>query len=140
VDETGVRNIKKEGVRMKKILYGLTVAIFSICCFNIPVFAQAKDPVQQEKDATIANIIALRNEEARVVVLQQLLNEEFAQLKQMQAVFCDQYNLDPEKFRNNLYRYDDKNGKFVEEKVESKEPEKATPKTVSKTKQKRKRR
>ncbi len=68
---------------MKKVVCGLITVMFGLCCFNVLVFAQTKDPAQQEKDALIANIIALRNEEARVVVLQQLLNEEIAQLKQM---------------------------------------------------------
>jgi len=69
---------------------------------------------QQEKDLLIGNINNMRNQELRVAVLQQLLNEEVAKLRNVQAVFCDQYKLDIDKFRQGLYRYDDKTGKFVE--------------------------
>lgn len=76
---------------------------------------------QQERDMLIANINALRNQEVRVAVLQQLLNEEIARLRQVQAVFCDQYKLDPEKFRTGLYIYDETQEKFIEREVEKTE-------------------
>lgn len=71
------------------------------------------ETARQEKELLIANINNLNNQQLRVAVLQQLLNEEVAKLRNVQAVFCDQYKLDTEKFRMGLYRYDDANGKFV---------------------------
>ena len=72
--------------------------------------------VQSEKDILVGNINALRNLETRVTVLQQLLNEEVANLRQMEAVFCDQYSLDPKKYRAGKYQYDANTEKFIEEK------------------------
>ncbi len=77
-------------------------------------FPQLSPTAQQEREALVANINNMNNQQLRVAVLQQLLNEEVAKLRNVQAVFCDQYGLDIEKFRNGLYRYDDKAGKFVE--------------------------
>jgi len=71
------------------------------------------ETIRQEKELLIANINNMRNQELRAAVLQQLLNEEVAKLRNVQAVFCDQYKLDIEKFRMGLYRYDDGQGKFV---------------------------
>ncbi len=79
---------------------------------------QEKTREQKEKDVLISNIIALRNKEARVAVLQQLLNEEVNSLSQMQAVFCDQYKLSPDKFRAGEYVYDEKEGKLTERPVQ----------------------
>ena len=62
----------------------------------------------------ISNLNALRNQELRVAVLQQLVNEETAKLLQVQAIFSDQYKLDPDKLRAGAYTYDEKAGKFVE--------------------------
>lgn len=78
--------------------------------------APAATPVEtarQEKELLIANINNMRNQELRVAVIQQILNEEVAKLRNIQAVFCDAYKLDIEKFRQGLYRYDDAKGKFV---------------------------
>jgi hypothetical protein len=68
----------------------------------------------QEKEILIANINNMRNQEIRAAVLQQLLNEEIAKLRNLQALFCDKYKLDVDKFRQGLYRYDESQGKFVE--------------------------
>lgn len=76
--------------------------------------SQRLDPKAQEREMLIANFNNLRNQELRVAVLQQLLNEAVVQLRNIQAVFCDTYKLDVEKFRQGLYRYDDKEAKFVE--------------------------
>lgn len=87
---------------------------------NVPQEALREQTAkQQEKDVLIANINTLRNQEVRVAILQQLLNEEVAKLRQVQAVFCDQYKLDPEKFRAGLYIYDEAEGKFVEKENQS---------------------
>jgi hypothetical protein len=71
-----------------------------------------EDAARQE---LIANITAMRNAEIRVAVLQQLLAEESAKLMNIQAVFCDRYKLDVDKWRRGLYIYDDKQQKFVEQ-------------------------
>lgn len=109
---------------MRKLVF--LCAVLTLICIN-PAFAKDEKkntpvaapqsqptPAQQEKEALIANINNLRNQELRAAVLQQLLNEEIAKMRNIQAVFCDQYKLDVEKFRNGLYRYDEKQGKFVE--------------------------
>ena len=69
---------------------------------------------QEQKDLLVANVNNMRNQELRVGILQQLLNEEIAKLRNLQAVFCDQYKLDVEKFRKGQYRFDEPTGKFVE--------------------------
>jgi len=75
---------------------------------------QKKADPQQEKQILVNNFSALQNQEARVLVLQQLLNREISELRQMQAIFCDQYNLSVEKWRAGGYQYDMKEGKFIE--------------------------
>ncbi len=87
----------------------------------VPAAASAAVPAQQQlspeetaRQELIANITGMRNQEIRVAVLQQLLGEESAKLMNIQAVFCDRYKLDVEKWRNGLYRYDDKQAKFIE--------------------------
>lgn len=71
---------------------------------------------EQEKKLLMSNISAMRNQDMRVIVLQQILNEESAKQIQMQAVFCDQYKLNPEKFRAGKYTVDDKTGEIKEDK------------------------
>ena len=70
--------------------------------------------LEQEQNILIANFNALRNQEITVNVLQQLFNRELAELMRMQAVFCDQYGLNPDKWRQGLYEYDATSGKFIE--------------------------
>lgn len=82
---------------------------------NLQTSAQT-EMAKQQKEILIADINNMRNQELRLAVLQQIINEEVAKLRNIQAVFCDQYKLDIEKFRKGLYRYDEKLGKFVEEK------------------------
>jgi len=77
-----------------------------------PAMPTEQDLARQE---LIANLNGMRNQELRVAILQQLLNEESGKLLNIQAVFCDRYRLDVEKWRNGLYRYDEKQGKFVEQ-------------------------
>jgi len=111
---------------MKKLV--LLVAVIAILCPNFvlakdepkasdkPVpkaVAQTPETAKQEKEMLIANINNMRNQELKVAVLQQLLSEQVGQLRNIQAVFCDQYKLDIEKFRNGMYQYDEKQGKFV---------------------------
>jgi len=105
---------------MKKVVCGFIVALVSlgVCGLALAQEDVQQTPEQQQKDLLITNIVALRNQEARVIVLQQLLNEEISELRRTQAVFCDQYNLNLDTFRAGLYRYDETTGKFVEDKVE----------------------
>ena len=75
---------------------------------------QALTPQDQAKQRLMNDLGLMQNQEVRVIVLQQLLNREAADLRQAQAVFCDAYKLDVEKWRKGLYRYDEKQAKFVE--------------------------
>lgn len=68
----------------------------------------------EAKADLVANITDMRNQELRVAVLGQLLNEEIAKLRNVQTTFCNKYKLDIEKFRQGLYRYDEQQAKFVE--------------------------
>jgi len=111
---------------LRKILPAVLVsaAIVAVFCLPaMPLTAQQdkgvdlnpeEAKVQAEKNVQIANINAVRNQEVRTAVIQQIVNEETAKLMQMQAVFCDQYKLDIEKFRAGKYIYDSKTGKFSE--------------------------
>jgi len=84
-----------------------------------PASAQAQaDAAKQEKETLIANITNMRNHELRVAILQQLLNEEIEKLRNVQAAFCNKYNLDIEKLRKGIYNYNEKENKFVEIKSE----------------------
>lgn len=86
--------------------------------------AQLTQPAQAQQDADkqelINNVNNMRSQEVRVVILQQLVNEEMGKLQNLQAAFCAKYKLDIEKFRKGLYRYDEKERKFIEQKVEEK--------------------
>lgn len=114
----------------ERILIGL-IGLLMLVCVNNQALAQKKEtkstevkPQQalaqsdkdKQKEILVADINNMRNQELRVAILQQLINEEIAKLRNVQAVFCDQYKLDIEKFRKGLYRYDDKQEKFVEDK------------------------
>lgn len=103
---------------MRRVIFGLAFFVLFSC---VPLRAEeskasAQTPVEaarQEKETLIANINGLRNQEMRVAVIQQLLNEEVIKLRNVQAAFCDTYKLDVDKFRRGLYRYDEVQGKFV---------------------------
>jgi len=82
---------------------------------SFPAAVVSAQQAVDEKQLLANNFAALQNQQARVMVLQQLLNREAANMRQMEAVFCDQYKLDPEKWRKGLYRYDEKAGKFLEQ-------------------------
>lgn len=106
----------------QRILLVLAVALL---CVQAPLLAKDKgatqkgqaaamDPVKQKQEALIGNINVMRNQELKVAVLQQLFNEEVEKLKNFQTAFCNEYKLDVDKFRKGLYRYDEKQSKFVE--------------------------
>lgn len=75
---------------------------------------QTLPPQDQARQRLMNDLGLMQNQEVRVIVLQQLLNREAADLRQSQAVFCDTYKLDVEKWRKGLYRYDEKQAKFIE--------------------------
>lgn len=75
--------------------------------------AKESGQINSDQGAIISNITALRNQETRVAVLQQFLGEESNKLLQMQAVFCDQYKLNIEKFRAGKYQYSTEERKFT---------------------------
>jgi len=100
---------------MNRCFYSLVIVVVLGIIGNT-AFAQEVSEKEAKKDLLINNITALRNQEVRVMVLQQILNEETSKLMQVQAVFCDQYNLDVEKFRAGVYRYDAEKDEFTERK------------------------
>ena len=79
-----------------------------------PAEIAKQQQLEQQKNILIANINAMRNQEITANVLQQLLNREVTELRRMQAVFCDQYGLNPDKWRQGLYEYDVNKGSFIE--------------------------
>lgn len=105
---------------MRRWIFSALVLTF-VCAS--PAFLLAKDEAKavvsdkakQEKEALIANINGMRAQEIRVTILGQVLNEEVAKLRNLEAVFTGAYKLDVEKYRKGLYRYDDKSGKIVEQ-------------------------
>ena len=62
----------------------------------------------------VATVNNMRNQEVRVAVVQQLLNEESTKLRNLQSSFCEQYKLDVDKFRQGLYRFNEETGQFEE--------------------------
>ena len=115
---------------MNKRFLAIVICVFAIVAMASVVYAQAKapatpqatSPADQAKQTLVNNFSALQNQEARVIVLQQLMNREIGELRQMQAVFCDQYSLNLDRWRNGGYQYDMKEGKFIERPIEAKKP------------------
>ena len=101
------------------LLRSCVIAILCVVMMNAVTFAQQKSQEEIKRDLLISNLNALRNQELRVAVLQQLVNEETAKLLQVQAIFSDQYKLDPDKLRAGMYTYDEKTGQFVEKTLEA---------------------
>lgn len=77
----------------------------------------------EKKQALINNFNIMRNQELRVILLQQMLNEEVMKLNGLQEQFCRLYNLDINKLRQGLYRYDDAQEKFVEVQPQAQQPQ-----------------
>lgn len=69
---------------------------------------------EEKKQALINNFNMMRNQELRVMLLQQMVNEEVNKLGSLQEQFCKLYNLDVQKLRQGLYRYDEAQEKFIE--------------------------
>ena len=75
-----------------------------------PTEEQHKAFIQQVK----SNAAAVNLQEVTVQVLGMQYQKEVNNLQQMQAIFCDTYKLDVNKFRQGRYRFDEKTGKFNE--------------------------
>jgi len=118
----------KGGGMRQRIILALVLALF---CVQAPVLAKDEpkakpavaqpgqaaaqvDPAQQKKDILAGNINFMRSQQIRVAVLQQVFNEEVDKLKNVEEAFCKEYKLDVDKFRKGLYRYDEKQEKFIE--------------------------
>ena len=85
-----------------------------------PKPAAAAGLEEQQKKAFLeqvkSNLAALNLQGVTAQVLGMEYQKELNNLQQMQAVFWDSYKLDVTKVRQGLYRFDEKEGKFVEEK------------------------
>ena len=84
----------------------------------------AKAAEKSRAEQLQGDVITLRQQELVVQVLQYQHQKESQALGQMQQQFCDRYQLDAEKFRKGLYRYDEKADTFVEQ-----QPDEAPAKT-----------
>ncbi len=78
------------------------------------VMTPEETQAELEKQVLINNISDLKIQDTKVRVLGDLYNQELVSLRQKQAFFCDLYKLDVEKFRKNLYQYDERAKKFIE--------------------------
>jgi len=80
--------------------------------------AEAKATLDPQREAFLTqarqHIGALNLQEVTVQILGAQYQKELNNLQQMQAVFCDTYQLDVTKFRQGRYQFDDSQAKFVE--------------------------
>ena len=96
------------------------VFFVSVMVLGFSVAACAKDSMSKADDkpaatnAVVTELRLIQAQEIRLVVLQQLFNQEAAVLKQKHTAFCQTNKLDEEKFKKGLYRYDEVNRKFNE--------------------------
>lgn len=95
----------------------------------VPAFAQERQQAPSQAEAALqqlqTELNALEMQRMTVTVLQLQLTKELNAWRQMEAVFCDKYGLNVDKWRKQLYRFDPKENKFVE--VEPTATEPATP-------------
>ena len=75
---------------------------------------------EAERNQISGQIQEFKKLEIRIIVLQQMINEQAAVLHQKQALFCDSHKLDVEKMRKGLYQFDSKTGTFSEAQVTAK--------------------
>ncbi|MBU0650297.1 hypothetical protein KKC59_00140 [bacterium] len=110
---------------MKRLLVGL----FAISLLSaVSVFSQGKEdkkeevmPEKIEMKMLEQNIGNLRSQEIVVQVLANQYNKELAELRKMEAVFCDVYKLDVNLWRTGKYVWDQEVSNFVEVKEEAKD-------------------
>lgn len=107
---------------------GCFLVLVLLAGFSTAACAKDKTPKKEEKTASKEEVVQasrqIQAQEIRLVVLQQLFNQEAAVLKQKHTVFCQAHNLDEEKFKKGLYQYDQATGKFSEKPVVPTTPEK----------------
>jgi hypothetical protein len=85
--------------------------------------AWAVDAGQSEDQEEVkGNYARLEQQHMVVVVLADQYNKELAELRRMEAVFADHYDLDVKKWRNNKYIWNDKEKKFLLKPKEEKVP------------------
>lgn len=96
---------------MKK--YGLGVLALVFVCANL--YAQTEDAkAKEQKTAVVKQHYAQLQEQHIVVrVLAQQYNKELAELRRAEAVFCDVFNLDVDKWRKDMYLWDEDKATFV---------------------------
>ena len=123
-----MENINKGAIIVRRSFVFLTaVGLFMASPVGIKVWAEDKKaavpsaPTEEQRLQQVkANVAALNLQEVTVQVLGMEYQKELASMQQMQAVFCDTYKLDLNKFRQRKYRFDEKTGTFIE--VEPKTP------------------
>ncbi len=108
--------MKKSGFISKRIKGLLLV---SLLVLGFSGAACAKDKAKTEdkaasKDAVVKELRVIQAQEIRLLVLQQLFNQEAAVLKQKHSAFCQANDLNEEKFKKGLYQFDEATGKFIE--------------------------
>ena len=106
----------------RAVIFLMGVGLFMGSGIGVKVWAEEKKaeaaPTEEQRKAFIqqvkSNAAAMNLQEVTVQILGMQYQKELASLQQMQAVFCDSYKLDVNKFRQGRYRFDEKTGKFSE--------------------------
>jgi len=101
--------------------------------------AYAEETVKNEKETAVKamyeNLSKLKSQEIVVQVLASQYNKELMELRKMEAVFCDFYQLNVESWRKGEYEWDNNVGKFVFKKDQVKKEDKREEKKESKNDQ-----
>jgi hypothetical protein len=100
--------------------------ILVILLLVVPAFAQERQQAPSQADIALqqlqTELNALEMQRMTVTVLQLQLTKELNAWRQMEAVFCDKYGLNVDKWRKGLYRFDPQENKFVEVEPTAAEP------------------
>ncbi len=96
---------------MKRLL----TVLFMVFCFLtvIPVLFAQEDQEQLNQERLQQDISRIKSQEVVVQVLAAQYNKELAELRRMEAIFCDVYKLDIDIWRKGQYRWNNEKGKFV---------------------------
>ena len=86
----------------------------AVACAKDSAAKKEETKISSAKEAVLKDLRLIQAQEIRLVVLQQLFNQEAAVLKQKHTAFCQANKLDEEKFKKGLYRYDEASNKFNE--------------------------
>lgn len=76
-------------------------------------YCQETPLTDEEKTVLKENIEKLRGQSIVVQVLANQYNKELAELRRMEAVFCDVFKLDIDKWRAGQYVFNQEEGRFV---------------------------